>query len=279
MTIRSPRIPVAFLRRPLRNQAGGVPAVFVHVLLLLLVLGQIVYLASRHRKRWDLTSDQLWSLTDSTRNLVARLDKQLLIEAYFSPKEKLPVTHREVRSVLDNFLDELVQLGRGKVVVQRFDPNSDKAIADRCKRVGVQPLDLRAGTTTSVSLDRHWLGLRLIYGGSKQKVLPQALAQSSFVAEAMITPAIKEVVTESKYKFGYMEWPVQAPGQQQGIGWNVLRTHESIAKRYEFQNVKNEDAPLLADDLQTLFLYRPNGLTDREKYVLDQFVVKGGTLV
>ena len=109
MTIRSPRIPVAFLRRPLRNQAGGVPAVFVHVLLLLLVLGQIVYLASRHRKRWDLTSDQLWSLTDSTRNLVARLDKQLLIEAYFSPKEKLPVTHREVRSVLDNFLDELVQ--------------------------------------------------------------------------------------------------------------------------------------------------------------------------
>ena len=88
----------------------GVLAVLAHVLLLIAVLGQIVFLASRNRVRWDLTSDSMWSVTDSTRNLIDKLDKQLLIEAYFSPKDKLPVTHREVREVLDNFLDELVQL-------------------------------------------------------------------------------------------------------------------------------------------------------------------------
>jgi hypothetical protein len=35
----------------------------LHVVLLLLVLGQIVYLASRHRVRVDLTSEKLWSAT------------------------------------------------------------------------------------------------------------------------------------------------------------------------------------------------------------------------
>lgn len=267
--------------RAAHAQFGAALALAVHVLLLAAVLGQIVFLASRHRVRVDLTSDQMYSLTESTRTLLGRLDKQLLVEAYFSPKEKLPVTLRDTRVVLDNFLDELVQLGKGRVAVQRFDPNSDKAIADKCQRIGVQPADLRGGTATSVSFDRHWQGLRLVYGGSKQKVIPQIGPQSSFQAEAAITPAIKEVLSAQKHKFGYMEWPATAIGQQQpgGIGWNVVRSAEDVAKRYEFQNVKDEDGALLADDLTTLLLFRPKDLTDRQKYVIDQFVLKGGTVV
>lgn len=263
------------------TQRGGTLAVVTHAVLLACVLGQTVYLASRYRVRFDMTSDQRYTVTDSTRAILGKLDKQLLIEAYFSPKENLPVLYRNTRTVLDNFLDELVQLGKGKVVVQRYDPNSDTAVADRAKRVGVQPADLRGGTSTSISVDRHWQGLRLVYGGGKQKVLTQLAPQTSFLAEASITPAIKEVVTSQKHKFGYMEWPAQAIGQQQpgGIGWNLLRTVDDIAKRYEFQNYKDEDGALLPDDLKTLFLFRPKDLTDRQKYVLDQFVVKGGTLV
>jgi hypothetical protein len=173
-----------------------------------------------------------------------------------------------------------VQLGKGKVVVQRFDPNADKAIADRCTRVGIKPADLRSSSTTSLSVDRHWQGLRLLFGG-KQKVLEQFTPTSSFMAEALLTPAIKEVTTEQKRKFGYMEWPVMATGQQTpgGIGWNMLRTIDQIAKRYEFQNFKDDDAPLLPQDLDTLFLFRPKDLTDRQKYVFDQFLMHGGTLV
>lgn len=262
------------------RERGAALAVAAHVVLLLLVLGQIVYLASRHRVRVDLTTDKLYSTTESTRSLLGKLEKRLVIEAYFSPKEKLPVNLRDTRMVIDNFLDEIVQLGKGKVAVQRFDPNADKAIADRCTRVGLQPLDLRSASATSLSVDRHWQGLRLMYGG-KQKALPQVAPTSSFLAEAMLTPAIKEVTTAQKRKFGYMEWPAVAPGQQQpgGVGWNMLRTIDQIAKRYEFQNLKDEDAALLPADLDTLFLFRPKDLTDRQKYVLDQFLMRGGTLV
>lgn len=273
--------PMSALRSPGSRQRGAALAVALHVVLLALVLGQVVYLASRHRVRVDLTSDQLWSSTDSTKNLIAKLDKRLVIEAYFSPKEKLPVNVRETRVWADSFLDELVQLGKGKVVIQRLDPNDDKAIADKATRVGVKPLELRQQSSTSVSLDRHWQGLRFVYGGGKQKVVPQFAPANSFFAEAVITPAIKEVMTEQKRKIGYMEWPSASPGgpQQGGVGWNTLRTHEGIAKRYEFQSFKDEDGALLPADVETLFLFRPKDLSDRQKYVLDQFVVKGGTLV
>lgn len=173
-----------------------------------------------------------------------------------------------------------MQLGKGKVVVQRFDPNADAAVKSRADRVGVKPLQLSSSSTTSLSVDVHWQGLRLLYGGDKQKVIPQFLPQVSFYAEAVLTPAIKELTTTQKRKFGLMEWPVTAVGQQQpgGIGWNFLRTLEGIARRYEFQNYR-EDGALLPDDLDTLFLFRPKELTDRQKYMLDQFVVRGGTLV
>jgi ABC-type uncharacterized transport system involved in gliding motility auxiliary subunit len=261
--------------------AGTVLATTLHVVLLVFVLGEIVYLASRNRTRVDLTSDQLWTSTDSTRRLIDKLDKQLVVEAYFSPKEKLPVMVRETRAWAESFLDELVQLGKGKVVVQRFDPNADKAVADKATRVGIKPLELRSQTSTSLSVDRHWQGLRLVYGGGKQKAIAQFAPGSSFLAEAVLTPAIKEVMTEQKRKFGYMEWPATNPGgaQQGGLAWNTLRTIEGIAKRYDFQNFKDEDGALLPADLDTLFLFRPKDLTDRQKYVLDQFVVKGGTLV
>jgi ABC-type uncharacterized transport system involved in gliding motility auxiliary subunit len=257
-------------------------ALCTHLVLLLLVLGQVVYLASRYRVRVDLTADQLSTTTDSTRAVLDGLEKRLLIEAYFSPKDKLPVNLRESRVVLDNFLDELVQIGKGKVTVQRFDPNEDKAIADRCTRIGVQPLDLQSQSSTSFSVDRHWQGIRLVYGGGKQKVLPPLQGVTHpFLAEATLTPAIKEVATEQKHKFGYMEWPAQAVGQQTpgGVGWNLLRTNETIAKRYEFQNYKDGDGALVPDDVDTLFLFRPKDLTDRDRYVFDQFLMRGGTLV
>lgn len=268
------------LRSRAPRQTGAALALALHVVLLLVVLGQIVYLASRHRVRFDLTTDGLYSTTASTRGLLDKLDKRLVIEAYFSPKEGLPVNYRETRVVLDNFLDELVQLGRGKVVVQRFDPNSDKAVADRATRVGIKPAELRSATSSSLSFDRHWQGLRLVYG-DKQKVVEQAVPTSSFIAEMVLTPAIKEVATSQKRRIGYMEWPAPggAPQQASGIGWNLLRTVDQVAKRYEFQNFKDEDAPLLPDDLETLFLFRPKDLGDRQKYVIDQFVMHGGTLV
>ena len=255
-------------------------AVVLHVLLLLLVLGQVVYLASRHRVRVDMTSDQVYTTTDSTRRLLDRLEERLLVEAYFSPKEELPVAFRQTRVWADNFLEELRQLGKGRVTVTRLDPNSDKAVTDKATRLGIQPQALRSQSATSVSLDQHWQGLRLRYG-DKQTVVPAFWPTSTFQAEAIVTPKIKEALTEQKRRFGYMEWPATAVGQRQpgSVGWTRVRTHEGIQKRYEFQNLKDEDGALLPDDVDTLFLFRPKELTDRQKYVLDQFLLGGGTLV
>ena len=81
-------------------------------------------------------------------------------------------------------------------------PTATRRSATAARASACTPIDLSDGASaTSVSVDRHWQGLRFIYGGSKQKVLPQLSERelaSSFFAEAVITPAIKEVALASK---------------------------------------------------------------------------------
>ena len=261
------------------NERGSALSTFLHVILLLAVLGQVVFLASRYRVRVDATAESLYSLTDSTRAIVDKLDKRMVIEAYVSPQADLPAQLRDTRTVLDNFLDELVQLGKGKVVVQRFNPLDDKEIQDKCTRIGVKPIDLQARTTSSTSVQRHWQGLRLVCG-ERQKVLEQIAPTSSFLAEAMITPSMKEVATENKRKIGFMEWPSDpVAGKREGRGWQQVRTNPLISSRYVFLNVKDSEGALLPDDIDTLFMFRPRDLTDRQKYIVDQFLMRGGSLV
>jgi ABC-type uncharacterized transport system involved in gliding motility auxiliary subunit len=264
------------------RRGGTVLATTMHVVLLCAVLGQVVYLGSRHRLRFDATSDDQYSLTSSTRTILDRLDQRLIIEAYVSPKGDMPSNLRDTRTVLDNFLDELVQLGHGNVVVQRFNPIEDKTIQDKCTRIGVKAIEARTSSTNALEVKRHWQGLRLVYGTGRQKVIEQIGPRSTFMAEAVVTPAIKEVVTQTRKKIGYMEWPSDPqPGQQtpQGNGWNAVRSVEHIAKRYEFQNYKDAESTLVPDDVDTLLLFRPRDLTDRQKYVVDQFLLRGGTMV
>ena len=261
------------------NERGSALGLTLHVILLLVVLGQVVFLASRYRVRVDATAEALYSLTDSTRMIVDGLDKRLLIEAYLSPKSDLPSQLRDTRIVLDNFLDELVQLGKGKVIVQRFNPLDDKTIQDKCTRIGVKPIDAQARTTSAMSVQRHWQGLRLLCG-EKQKVLEQLGPQSSFMAEALITPAIKEVATETKRKIGFMEWASDpVAGKREGRAWQQVRTNPQIAARYEFQNVLDSEGALLPEEVDTALLFRPRDLTDRQKYVIDQFLMRGGSIV
>jgi ABC-type uncharacterized transport system involved in gliding motility auxiliary subunit len=262
-----------------RSQRGAALAVALHVVLLAVVFAEAVFLAGRFRSRIDLTTEKAYTLTGSTLGLVHGLDKPLLIECYFSPKDKLTAAYRESRTVLDNFLDELVQVGKGWVVVQRKNPLDDKATADAATRIGIKPMDLPSNTSSSMSVERAWQGLRLVHGGEKQKVIEQIAKLTSWELESILTPAIKEVVTRGQRKIGFMEWPLDPQGRAPAAGWTFIRTYPDIQKRYQFQDVKDAEGALVPPEIDTLMLFRPKDLTDRQKYVIDQFVMRGGTLV
>lgn len=276
-------------RSPQRVAARGVALNSVlQLCLLILVLGQIVFLASRYRVRLDLTSEGIYTLTESTQNILDKLEDRLYIEAYFSPDDQLSRSFAESRQTLRNLLDEYVQNSNGRVVVRYFDPQSDNALRERAERLGIKPQTIGDRGDRTLSYKELWQGLHLRYGGKKRKVIPQVLIAGQggqaitapYVYEHTLTPAIKALTVTDKPVIAFASWPSTPAGRgAQPAGFDRLRAVPEITERYDIRPVQLETGALINDDVDALMLVRPKDLSDRSKFVVDQFLMRGGKLI
>jgi len=272
-------------------EGGFVMDVALRVVLLLLVVGQVVFLASRYRTRVDLTADGVYTFTESTAKVLAGLDDRLLIEEYFSDESQLPTQFREYRRDMENLLDEYVQLSDGKIVVQKLNPQEDNMVKEKAQRLGMRPVTLSDPGDSSLSFKEIWQGVRLMYGADKQEVIPFLnfyTATAGF--EAAVTPKIKALAVKEKTVIGVLAFPTEAsPGQpgmppqfgggSQPKGFQQLARLPVLAQRYDVQTVNLSEGQLVPDDISVMLLIRPKNLTDRQKYAIDQFLMRGGNLV
>ncbi len=259
----------------------------LHLGLLLAVLSMTVFLARRHGPRIDLTTEGLYSLTDSTQRVLERLDERLHIEAFFSPDEALGSGFQESRRTLRFVLDEYRQQGRGRVTVQYFDP-SDEAVRKRAERIGLRSERIQDLEGTTLSSKEIWQGFRLLYGGKKQKVVPfVGFDRRPAMYEAALTPLIKALTVTDRPRIGVIAWlgPAPAPGpntprsQREGpSAYDRVLNMEEVTDRYELVGLDISEGQHVPQDIQTLILIRPLRLSDRQKYVIDQFLMRGGKL-
>lgn len=282
-------MPMNRLQNPVRSQSGYALSAALRVILLLVVVGEVVYLARQHRVRFDFTSDKEYTLTDSTREVLKGLEDRLLIEAYFTDDDKLPLVARPYRSALTSFLDEYQQMSDGRIVLRYYDPQEDEAIKQKAERLGMQPQQLpNVSRDESFSVQMVWQGLRLRYGSDKQKVIPfMGFAEVPFQYEAALTPVVKDLTVKTKPKVGFLAFGTEGQQmspymqqQQQSEGPKRFdRVKEAVKGRFDVVDLDLSEGKLVPDDVKTVVLIRPKNLTDRQKYALDQFVMKGGKLL
>ncbi len=273
---------------PNRDARGYAAHALLRAVLLAAVLGQIVYLAGRPeaRVRADLTEEKLYTLSESTRNVLRGLESTVFVEAYFSSAELLPSVLGEYRTGLENLLDEYAQISNGRVRVQYFDPHDDVEIEKKAERLGIRPQSVQDADARTYSLSEIYQGFRLLYGADKQKVIPfLGFTNELWQYESVLTPIIKELAVLEKPKIGVLASQTEAGGgnpmfgQQRTQPQGYHRFREVGKERYDLQNVDLSDGKLVPEDLVGLLVIRPKNLTDRQKYAIDQYLMRGGKLV
>lgn len=124
-----------------RSARAGASA--IGILLAAALLAGANYLSMRHWKRGDWTRTQIYSLSETTRKILAGLKKPVLVTVFMTPQKSR--LYPEVRELLSRY-----QAASPKLEIEYLDPERNKARAEAV----VQEFGVRVNTVVFRSGDR-----------------------------------------------------------------------------------------------------------------------------
>ena len=246
--------------------------VVVQLVLILFLAAMVNSLAFKHYKRWDLSRDQKYALSDKTKRFLEALKGKMRITVFFSPST--PIT-----SDVQNLLTEYQYAGKGKVDLEQIDPERSlsraKELFDKYKVV------------TDESL------LVLDYDGRNKTVKASEMADvdqsgtafgegprvAAFKGEQAITSAMIDLVEGKKKTLGYVtghkEPALSAPTSPITLLKQFIE-NENI----KFQELNLLDQSAIPADVNAVMIVGPQyDFSEREMQVLRDFWDKQGRIL
>src|SRR5262252_8890007 len=147
-----------------RRQARYGTLAGVSVLVVLAILVAINYIGARQNKRWDLTANKQFSLSDQTRNVLQKLDSPLNIlvfaqESNFQPfKDKLKEYEYTSKKVATDYVDpdkkpsiaSQNQVQAYNTIVFKYKDRSERITSDNEQDITTAIIKVVQGTTKKV---------------------------------------------------------------------------------------------------------------------------------
>ncbi|MCX7819142.1 MAG: Gldg family protein [Kiritimatiellae bacterium] len=233
------------------------------------ILGGVVW-------RLDLTEDRIYTLSEGTRAVLRELDGPVTLKFFFNASDpQVPPHLRVYARAVSDLLREYEIEGRGKIVVETYDPVPDSDAADWARRYGIEPQP--AG----------FFGPEVMFGlvaakGDAEAVIPYLNPEDQERLEYDITRLIARLSKPKKPVVGLISsLPLLGGlggmpfGPQPQRGWFAFT---DLEKDYTVRQI-SETAETLEDDLEMLVIVHPKNLSEKLLYAIDQYLLRGGKIL
>jgi ABC-type uncharacterized transport system involved in gliding motility auxiliary subunit len=243
---------------------------------MVLILIAFNAIAARARQRVDLTAEKAYTLSPGTRAILSKLDTPVQIRFYCTKNATaMPVFLATYAQRVDDLLSEYKQASKGRIEVQRLNPEPDSDAEDSARLDGVEAQQLRNG-------EKIYLGLSVGMLDQKQAI-PFLTPDRERLLEYDISRAIARVMTAEKPVIGVMSSlpvmgqmnPMMQRGQRGQPAWAFI---DELKRDFEVKQVEVM-ADKIPDDIKLLVVIHPKTISETTQYALDQFILRGGKLV
>jgi len=250
------------------------------VVAMALILVAVNVITSSMRQRADLTKEKAYTLSDGTRKILAGLDTPVKIRFYCSQgavASPETVFLKGYARKVEDLLVEYKQAGKGKIIIEKYDPQPDSDAEDSARLDGVEGLPLQSG-------EKFYLGLAVSLLDAKQSIpflqpnrerlLEYDLSRAITRVESSEKPVV--AVMSSLPVFGMPSNPMMMQmGQRGQAAWAVITElqNDFTVKRVEIS------ADKIDPEIKVLIVIHPKDITDATQFAIDQFVLRGGKLV
>lgn len=228
--------------------------------------------SASHFARLDVTKDRLHSLDESSKALVASLDRPLVVKAFLSKGLSAPYNNHE--QIIRDKLEEFQAYAGGRLTVTVVDPGTDPELMKEPQKYGLTPLEQKVTEANRAELRRIWLGAVLLYG-DRQEVLPALTDLSALEYE--LASAMHRLRQKAKdrpvlaWTYGNGEPDLARPEGP------LREMMEQFAAKFVLQPLALGGAGSIPEEVDALLVIGPQKpLSDRALYQLDQYLMRGG---
>jgi ABC-type uncharacterized transport system involved in gliding motility auxiliary subunit len=244
----------------------------------LLILIAINVIAAQAKTRIDLTAEKAYTLSPGTRAILAKIDTPVTIRFYCTKNvSTMPVGLTTYAQRVDDLLQEYRQASRGKIDIQRLNPEPDSDAEDSARLDGIEGQPLSKGTG-----ERIYLGLSVAMLDQKQAI-PFLAPDRERLLEYDISRAIARVMTSEKPVIGVMSSlpvmgemnPMMMQRGQRQHAWAFI---DELKRDFTVKQIETS-AEKIPDDVKVLVAIHPKGVSDATQFAMDQFLMRGGKLI
>ncbi len=254
----------------------------VGMALILIALGVI---AGTVKARVDLTADRVYTLSEGTKKIIGKLDTPVTVRFYCTHSEsEMPVMLKTYAKRVEDLLAEYRQISKGKIEIQKFDPQPDSDAEDAARLDGVEGQVMGGGGLVSLG-EKVYLGLSV--NCLDQKVaIPFLDPTRERLLEYDLSRAIANVTTVEKPVIGLMSAlpvfgqqmnPMMMRMGQQGGSEPWVFVGE-LKRDFTVKQIEMT-AEKIDNDVKVLVVLHPSSISEKTQYALDQFVLRGGKMI
>ncbi len=216
--------------------------------------------------RIDLTENQIYSLSEASKKLVAGLDDRLTIKAYMT--EDLPFPHNDDARYLRDLLDDYRAYSDGNLQYQFIDPaKEDKEQEAQSYRI--PPLQFNVFKNEKAEFIKGYKGLVLLYK-DQSEVIP--FIENTDMLEYDISRAINKLIQDKRpiiaFTTGHGE-----PTVAEGFNY----ANQMLQREFQVQYLNLDNLRNIPPEVDALFIVSPQEEFSKwERYLVDQFIMRGG---
>ncbi|MFQ6614646.1 MAG: GldG family protein, partial [Fidelibacterota bacterium] len=246
---------------PVQNKKSVLLYVSISVVIIIL----LNVIARNWFFRWDLTDNKMYSLSESSKTVVQKVDDLLTLKVYFT--DNLPGDYANNRRYLQDILEEYAAYSDGNIRFEFYAPASEEKLAEEAQKAGIMPVQLQVIENDKMEIKKVYMGMQLLYEDRKE-VIP--LIQSTTGLEYEITTKIKRLVESEKRTVAFATFDGQTVKNQ--------TLTDALGEAYTVRRLSlNRPIPeniscLLVNGVQ-------DSVPDEELKNLQDFLDRGGNLV
>ncbi|MEI6319561.1 MAG: GldG family protein, partial [Pseudomonadota bacterium] len=247
--------------------------------------------------RIDLTEGRVYTLSDGTRQVLAKLDAPVVLRFYYtqSGDTSVPVALNTFAKRVQDLLAEYVAASNGRLVLERLNPEPDSDAEDAATRDGIDAL-------VTPNQEKFYLGLAIerrdaasaaaTKGGGAAKgdgakashavAIPVLSPERERLLEYDITRAIAQAMQAQRPVIGVMS-AIPVFGRPMELMLGRLPTGPWIAIQELQRNFDVRPVPMestrIPDEVKVLLVIHPRDISEAGEYAIDQFLMRGGRLI